>query len=263
MLIDSPRLTDRDRAHWAHMEHYDTVLAHSPRLDRLAEQARAAVEQFAAEGDCYVSVSWGKDSVTAAHLALQVAPDARLVWVRSRHFEMPECEQVRDAFLAAHPQARYEEIEVELRNPKRGEPGYAERHLDPHADHQDILQEELTGRYVSGLRAEESRIRGISIGRRGLVTPGTCRPIGRWEATDVFAYLHREDLPVHPAYAMTMGGHYDRRWIRVHPLCSAPPAQSAVYRRDTDHWEDTYYGDVIAAARAARAHMWESRGVAG
>lgn len=263
MLIDSSRLTAADRAVWERLEHYDDVLSRSPRLGTLAGQARAAVERFAAGGGFYVSVSWGKDSVVAAHLALQVVPDARVVWVRSRHFEMPECEQVRDAFLAMHPAARYEEIEVELRNPKRGEPGFAERQEDPHADHQDVLKENLTGRYVSGVRAEESRIRGISIGRRGLVTPGTCRPIGRWEATDVFAYLYREDLPVHPAYAMTMGGHYDRRWIRVHPLCSAPPAQSAVYRKDTAHWEDTYYADVIAAARAARAHMWESRGVAG
>jgi len=263
VLIDSPRITTRDRAHWARMEHYDDVLSRSPRLDRLAEQARAAVTRFADAGDFYISVSWGKDSVAAAHLALQVVPGARLVWVRSKHFEMPECEQVRDAFLATHPQARYEEIEVELRNPKRGEPGFDERHLDPHADHQDVLKENLTGRYVSGVRAEESRIRRISVGHRGLVTPNTCRPLGRWEATDVFAYLHREGLPVHPAYAMTMGGALDRRWIRVHPLCSAPPAQSAVHRHDPAYWEDTYYPDVIAAARDARAHMWGKNGVAG
>ncbi|MGI5273138.1 phosphoadenosine phosphosulfate reductase family protein [Nonomuraea sp. CA-218870] len=256
MLIDSPRLTAADRETWARLEHYDDVLSRSPRLDRLADQARHAVAEFAAGGDYYVSTSWGKDSVTSAHLALQVAPDARLVWVRSKHFEMPECEQVRDAFLAVHPQARYEEIEVELRNPKRGEPGYAERHMDAHADHQDVLKEELTGRYVSGVRAEESRMRRISVGHRGLVTKGTCRPIGRWEATDVFAYLYREGLPVHPAYAMAVGGAYDRRWLRVHPLCSAPPARSAVYGGDGVHWEDTYFGDVIAAARAARRHLW-------
>lgn len=257
MLIDSSRLTAADRAVWERLEHYDDVLSRSPRLGTLAGQARAAVERFAAGGGFYVSVSWGKDSVVAAHLALQVVPDARVVWVRSRHFEMPECEQVRDAFLAMHPAARYEEIEVELRNPKRGEPGFAERHEDPHADHQDVLKENLTGRYVSGVRAEESRVRRMSVGHRGLVTRNTCRPLGRWDATDVFAFLYREGLPVHPAYAMSLSGAYDRRWLRVHPLCSAPPARSAVYA-GLDHgaWEDAYYADVIAAARAARAHMW-------
>lgn len=258
MLIDSPRITDRDRAHWARMEHYDQALAADPALDRLADQGRAAVREFVdRHGDrAYVSVSWGKDSVVAAHLALQAAPQTRLVWVRSRHFEMPECDQVRDAFLALHPGARYEEIEVELRNPKRGEPGYDTRHLDPHADHQDVLKEQLTGPYISGVRAEESRTRRISVAHRGLVTAGTCRPIGRWETTHVYAYLHREDLPVHPAYAMTAGGHYDRRWLRVHPLGSAPPPRSAVHGGDHAAWEDLYYADVLARARAARAHLW-------
>lgn len=257
MLIDSRRLTAADRAAWARMEHYDDLLSADPRLDRLERQARAAVAEFAAvDDDWYVSVSWGKDSVVAAHIALQAVPDARVIWVRSKHFETPECEQVRDVFLGQHPQARYQEITVTLRNPKRGEPGYDSRHLDPSADHQDVLKEELTGRYVSGLRAEESKIRRVSIAHRGLVTRNTCRPIGRWDATHVFAYLHREDLPVHPVYAMTVGGHYDRRWLRVHPLCSAPPAMSAVYGRDMAEWEDHYYADVIAAARAARTHMW-------
>jgi phosphoadenosine phosphosulfate reductase len=259
MLIDSPRLTARDREHWQRMEHYDDALSRDPRLDRLAEQARQAVAEFAAAGDFYVSVSWGKDSVVAAHLALQAAPGARVVWVRSRHFEMPECDLVRDAFLAAHPDARYEEIDVELRNPKRGEPGYDTRHLDPHADHQDVLKEELTGRYVSGLRAEESRMRRMSIAHRGLTTPNTCRPIGRWDATHVYAYLHREELPAHPAYAMSAGGHYDRRWLRVHPLCSAPPARSAVHGGDHAAWEDLYYPDVIEAALRVRAPMWQGQ----
>ena len=255
MLIGSPRLTDRDREHWQRLEHYDDALSQDPHLDWLEQQGIQAVRAFAAAGDFYVSVSWGKDSVAACHVALKAVPGARVVWVRSRHFEMPECEQVRDAFLTRHT-ARYEEIEVELRNPKRGEPGYDDRHLDPSADHQDVLRETLTGRYVSGVRAEESRVRRISIGHRGLTTRNTCRPVGHWQATHVFAYLHREGLPVHPAYAMTAGGYYDRRWIRVHPLCSAPPAQSAVYGGDSAAWEDAYYPDVITAARRARAHMW-------
>lgn len=257
MLINSPRITARDRQTWERLAHYDEALAADPRLDRLADQARRAVAEFAAAGPFYVSVSWGKDSVVAAHLALQVVPDAHLQWVRSKHFETPETEAVRDVFLAGHPRARYTEIEVELRNPKRGEPGFEARHEDPGADHQDVLAEELDGRYVSGVRGEESRIRGISIAHRGLVTRNTCRPIGKWNAVQVFAYLAREDLPVHPVYAMSAGGYYDRRWLRVHPLCQALPAQSAVHGRDPATWEDLYYADVIAAAHAARAHLWE------
>ena len=96
----------------------------------------------------------------------------------------------------------------------------------------------------------------MTIGHRGLGTANTCRPIGHWDATHAFAYLYREGLPVHPVYAMTVGGHHDRRWLRVHPLCQAPPARSAVHDNTRDTWEDTYYGDVIADALAARAHLW-------
>lgn len=251
MLIDSPRITPQDREHWERLEHYDDVLSRSPRLDRLADEARRAVAEFAAGGEFFISVSWGKDSVAAAHLALQVAPTAVVRWARARHVETPECEQVRDAFLAMHPGARYEEIEYEFPVPLRFEPGHED------APDFDALGQVLAGRHVSGIRAEESRIRRISIHHRGPVTVNTCRPLARWQATDVFAFLHREGLPVHPAYAMTMGGHYDRRWIRVHPLGTATRAQSAVYRHDWAAWEDAYYADVITAAKKARAHMWE------
>ncbi|GAA3878380.1 hypothetical protein GCM10022243_48860 [Saccharothrix violaceirubra] len=256
MLIDSTRITDRDRDHWDALERYDRMLAADPALDRKAESAVAEVRAFLDAGEAYVSVSWGKDSVVVAHLAALAELTVRVVWVRSVLFETPECDAVRDAFLDAHPQVRYEEIAVEMRNPKRGEPGYDTRHADPHADHQDVLRETLTGRWISGLRGEESRMRRMSIAHRGLSTKNTCRPIGRWDATHVFAYLWREKLPVHPVYAMTAGGHYDRRWLRVHPLGSAPPARSAVHGRDMDSWEDAYYGDVLAAARQARAHLW-------
>src|SRR5690606_35160428 len=92
MLLDPPRLTPRDRDHWARLEHFDDALSHDPDLDRLEARGRAAVEQFAQGGDWYVSVSWGKDSVAAAHIALQVNPRAVLRWARARHVEMPECE---------------------------------------------------------------------------------------------------------------------------------------------------------------------------
>lgn len=251
MLIDTARLTDRDRAHWERLAHYDDALSRDPALTRMEQQGVAAVTRFAETGEPWsVSVSWGKDSVVAAHLALLAVPTARLVWARAKDVETPETEQVRDSFLATHPSARYEEIEYEFRVPLRFEPGHTT------APTQDALKETLTGRYVSGLRAQESRTRRISIGHRGLVTTNTCRPIGRWDATHIFAYLTRQDLPIHPAYAMTAGGHYDRQWLRVHPLGTAGPAQSAVHTHDPAAWENTYYPDVLAAARRARAHLW-------
>jgi len=252
MLIDSPRLTPGDRKHWARMEAFDARLATSPLLDTLAEEGRAAIAEWRAAGPGIIGTSWGKDSVVAAHLTYQVDPTIPLVWVRTDPYEMPECEQVRDAYLAAHPDTRYDERRAVLRVPKRGEPGYEAHLADPNQKGQDVLGEMIKERYISGVRGDESRVRRMSVGRHGAVTKNTCRPLASWSAVDVFAYLYRENLPVHPAYAATYGGRLDRRLLRVHQLCSPPPPNLTVVLH---HWEDHYYGDTIAAAHAIRYAM--------
>lgn len=251
MLIDSPRLTPADRAEWARRTRYDRAQGASPRMRHLEGEATAAVRRFAAAHDDWrVSVSWGKDSVAAAHVALLAVPDARIVWAKARDVEMPECCLVRDAFLATHPAARYEEVEYAFRVPLRFElTGEA-------AEDQDALREALSGPYVSGVRAEESDVRRISMFRHGTETANTCRPIGLWRATDVFAYLEGESLPVHPAYAMTFGGLLDRRMLRVHALGTVLPGTPVGNATTHTIWEDSYYADVIESARAARACLW-------
>ena len=255
MLIDSPRLTAADHQHWARMEHYDDVLSRDPRLDRLADQGRHAIREWAAAGPGVASVSWGKDSVVMAHLAATSGVDVPLVWVRGEPWETPECQQVRDHFLAAHPHVRYEERPVTYLNPRRGEPGDDATDRPPPSW---VFEQVVPERYITGLRGQESRMRAMSIAHRGMVTARTCRPIARWTAEQVFSWLHREDLAVHPVYAMTSGGHYDRRWLRVHTLGGRGPDRSAVHGWDMTGWEDTYYGDVITAAIASRTHMWVS-----
>lgn len=248
MLIDSPRLTEADRKVWARYEYFDARLARSPRLAEMEDEARATIEQFAATGPCIASISWGKDSVVVAHLVATstVADRVPLMFARARHWETPEVDQVRDTFLAAYPHVTYEEREYVFRVPMRGEEG--EGTLS-----QDALTEVLPRRYISGVRAEESRIRRISILHRGEITKNTCRPIGRWRSTDVFAYLHKYDLPIHPVYAMSMGGAWQRDWLRVHALGFAPRLSPAWGAMDLHAWEQAYYADVIEAAQRARA----------
>lgn len=247
MLIDSPRITDRDFEHWANISRYDALLANNTRMRRLCQQATMIVEEWRDAGVGVISVSWGKDSVVAADIALKVDPTLPVVWVRSDPFETPECELVRDAFLATHPGCRYEERVAILRNPKRGEPGFEEHRLNG-GKHQDVLSELIPERWISGLRGQESRMRQNSLRWHGYVTPKTARPLAGWEAPDIFAYLHRENLPVHPVYAMSFGGVLDRQWLRVHPLCSVIDSKT-----DVPAWEDAYYGDVIADALRIRA----------
>lgn len=246
MLIDSPRLSPQDRHAWQQLERYDQKLG--PHLTAKTNTALQRIRGFWADepsGVC--SVSWGKDSTVIADLVATTGLPIPIVWVRSDPFEMPECDQVRDVFLNHHPHVIYEERVAVLRNPKRGQEGYEAHHMDPGRRHQDILKEHITGRYISGVRAQESRIRRSSARWHGAVTQKVCRPIIDWTGAEVFAYLNHHHLPVHPAYAMTYGGQLDRQWLRVHPLCSYHE-ESSIHGQDKTSWEDHYYTDTITTA---------------
>ena len=242
MLLDSHRLKRGDREHWAMLERYDHRLGVG--LDAKEEMALGRIQEWWEAGGGVCSVSWGKDSTVVAHLVGMSGLPIPIVWVRSDPFEMPECEDVRDSLLGLHPNLAYEERIAVLRNPKRGMPGYEAHQANPDRKHQDVLGELIRERYVSGVRAEESAMRRASARWHGAVSKRTCRPILDWSGADVFAYMASRGLPVHPAYAMSYAGRLDRRWLRVHPLCSHHE-ESGVHGRDMSSWEDDYYGDAI------------------
>lgn len=239
-LIRSPRHTAEDLEAWARWERYDRMLADDRSLARQTERAQRIVQEFVADGPCHVGVSWGKDSVVVAHLAVTAGVDAPLVWARADRAENPDCVLVRDAFLAQYPQARYEERMYSWRVPLRGEPGF---HDSPG---QDALGETLPGRYVSGVRAAESGRRRVAMCRHGETSASTCRPIGWWPHELVWAYLEMHGLPVHPAYGCTWGGRIDRSVVRVHALRTAVGDME---------WEGWYYPDEAASLGWVRTRL--------
>jgi phosphoadenosine phosphosulfate reductase len=244
MLIDTDRLTAADREAWTRLERYDHACY--PRVERAVDRALTAIRDWWGDGTQggVCSVSWGKDSTVCADLVARTGLPIPIVWVNRAPFEPPETGWVRDAFLAAH-QVDYREIEAKPRDPRRGEPGFEENNANPSFRWEDALNEHIGNhhRYLSGIRADESSSRTLSLRRLGAVTRRTCRPIGTWTARDVFAYLAGRNLPVHPAYAMTYGGVLDRERLRVHTLCS--PMGDA-------RWEQAYFGDIIADALSHR-----------
>ncbi|WP_166345064.1 phosphoadenosine phosphosulfate reductase family protein [Phytoactinopolyspora limicola] len=250
MLIDSPRLTAADRAAWDRLAAYDAILARDPALARMADRARGVIAEFAAAGPCYASTSWGKDSTVAAHLLATSGVDVPLVWVRVDQWENPDCLLVRDAFLSRYDHIDYHEITT---------PATSRRWWDPddgtHTDTSRTLKggfaeasRRFGARHISGIRGEESRIRRIVQARWGDAGPSACRPLGRWDATHVFAWLHAHDLPVHPAYAMSIGGVLDRRWLRVSSIGGVRGAD-----KGRAEWECRYYPDIVPAHAGGHA----------
>lgn len=236
MLLPSKRYSAADAERWASLERADAVYASTLRYQRHVDRAEGWLRGFVADGrHAYAGVSWGKDSTVLADMVARVAPSLPLVWVRVDPIANPDCVLVRDAFLALHTAARYEEIAVECSRDRDGwhatgtlERGFAEaatRHGDAH---------------VSGVRAQESGARKRRMMASGETTDATCAPIGWWQAEDVFAYLHARGLPVHPAYACGISGAWTRERIRVASLGG---------QRGRGHgrqeWERTYYGDTL------------------
>lgn len=241
MLVDSPRLTDADRNAWGRLERYDAALAADPRLLRKEEQAVDAVTRFGSRGPCYAGVSWGKDSVVVAHLVALSGVRVPVVRLRMERWENPDCDAVRDRFLAGHPDCDYHEIVYPPGAPRWWEADDGDPLPTTYAGF-DLAAARFGDRHISGVRADESTVRRIAMRRWGTGADAarTCRPVGWWTAVDVFAYLHLRGLPVHPAYAQTVGGHLDRGDLRVHSLGGVHGAASG--RSD---WEARYYPDVV------------------
>lgn len=235
VLIASPRHTARDLERWAINEREDE--ANAGRID-WEKKVNAAMAEMAAwiargDGDGYLGVSWGKDSVVVAHLLWRLHRERGVrypsVWVRLTGAENPDCHMVRDSFNDSHPGGEYAEVVADVGQRRMSVDGFA------------IASQLYGDRHISGVRAEESAVRRIRTRRWGLSTERTCAPIAWWSTADVFAYLWRERLPVHPAYACTAGDVYERRHLRVSAIGG---------RRGTGfgrgEWEARYYPERTA-----------------
>lgn len=234
MILTSRRHRPDDVEHWRYCEKLDDV--HALRwTDAKMIKAMDVIEAFCARGRCYAGVSWGKDSVVLAHILACIHEErgvaVPLVYVRVNPIANPDCDAVRDVFMGRFPWLPYEEVDVEYDTAKSGwkagenlRRGFEQ--VFPRYSH----------RHISGVRGAESGQRKARMHAFGTTTENTCAPIGWWSTQDVWTHLRVFDLPVHPAYACTMGGMLDRDRIRVASLTG---------QRGRGHgraeWERTYY----------------------
>lgn len=250
-LLPSPRHQPGDLEAWQRAARLDHALAHSPELARATSLARARIEEFAERGPCHVACSWGRDSATVAHIAhglglpviwAVIGPTNR--WQHKQRMDNPDCPAVRDAYLDQWPVDVYIEAPFGVRRTKRGPV-----EVWPHtaAEHEAWGE----GRAITGIRADESPDRSISMIHHGHTTRRTCRPIIDWPSRLVWAYLARHDLPIHPAYAMTYGGVLSRDRIRVHSLGGTMGAGAGRLQ-----WEDAYYPEAREVRGGASMTPW-------
>lgn len=236
MLIECDRHRPDDLAHWRSLEAGDLmyVRANKRRLDRLVSESLRFMREFVAAGPCYQGVSWGKDSVVLAELARREGVTIPLVWVCVDGAENPHCTLVRDAWLDAHPSERERYVEIHAEAGRR-DGGTSKRGFEEAA-------KRFGDRYLSGVRRDESRARNMRYLGHGANSARTSAPLSNWRNEDIFAFCARERLPLHPVYAMSLGGQFPREHIRTASLGGSRGAQFG--RRE---WEMVYYRDELAS----------------
>ena len=244
MIIQSDRWMPGDLEEWRREERHDAL--HAGRVHHKETRAMDAISEFfAADTSGYVGVSWGKDSVTVAHLVHRLRIDVPVVWVKIEPLFNPDCELVRDKFLSRFD-IDYHEIVVSWRDDQKqawaGHGLSTPSFSPPESAAVPGFKEakaKFGSRHVSGVRSQESTVRHFRMVKHGHNSPNTCAPIGWWSDRDVFAYLHKYNLPIHPAYAMSFGGLYSRESIRVDALGGGKGGE----RRS--QWESRYYSDQV------------------
>ena len=250
-LIPSSRHRPWDIEHWERVSRNDLRFAQTRQFRSLVARSRDDIVRFKQAGPCYAGTSWGKDSTVLAHLVASVvlSDPIPLVHISMENIRSPECAEVRDRFLAAHPHPYHELVE---------QCGYGDGEYG--ADEWDTAGTMKRGfaraaqrfgdRYLSGVRGEEATYRLIRVRNLGTVGERTCVPLGYWRARDVWAYLTLHDLPIHPAYAMNEGGAWDRDWLRVSSL-GCPRGDS----RGKAEWQRRYYPIEMEQLRQAAARL--------
>ncbi len=130
----------------------------------------------------------------------------------------PDCADVRDRFFAMYPSTKNRYDEVVVRCVVKSSTG----RFDTNGAYRQGFKE-CARRYgrsrISGIRAEESATRKMSIKRHGVVTVhGSIRPIAKWTSDDVFGFISANNLPLAAAYPCSLEGMLDRGRVRLNNL---------------------------------------------
>lgn len=247
MLIVTARHTQADLDVWRDYEEVDAINSTSSRLSHKEMQAAEVIRKFAEIGPSYIGVSWGKDSVVVADIAMRHGINLPLVHLYCRPSHNINCDLVRDAFLAIYQSADYHEIICDYSDIyAKGLPAHIQDKFTDDVWYKTwgAVSSCFGDRHVSGVRGAESHTRSIRMKRWGTTTKHTCAPIGYWTTDDVYAYLHKYNLPVHPNYAMLGGGRWKREYLRVAEIGDVHG--NGMGRTE---WEQEYYSDALNRVR--------------
>lgn len=163
-------------------------------VERARRDVRAALEAYEAP---FVACSFGKDSAVLLHLVHETDPSVPARFLRWGESEMlHEYGEVMAAWHRRYPELVVHVLDLDRDSVDEAVPDrWTQLHTLAPAD-----------AYFSGLRAEESHARAITLSIHGTTyrtAAGITRicPLASWTTRDVAAYAVEHDLPMLAAYA--------------------------------------------------------------
>ena len=231
MLIECERHTKEDLDLWCELEEADLINYRISNMQFKEQKAINLIKEFSVK-PFYVSVSWGKDSITVLHLAIRACVKLNVVTAVGNYktvaFNDFYIKDVKNIF-----QSRYNFIYNEIIYPEY-----------PPKSKQKVLYNygrNNISRHILGIRSNESSIRKLSAKVHGNSTENVCRPILNWSTDDVFSYCAKHNLPLHPNYGFLGAGRYNRKFLRVGGSIGGEDGRNF----GRAEWEKEYYLDVL------------------
>ena len=218
MLIKIDKHTELDLELWKEYEEADSV--HSE-LSSFKEKEEKSLELLERTKPKVISVSWGKDSSVLAHLAHRA--DLCCVYLYLCPFpydtENPYSYLVSDKFLELYKLKHYVvKYYCKTSAKDRKDNANEDKILNEWKKMAAEANKLFGGRFATGIRMQESSGRAINGKLYGEETKDSVRPLLKWSQNDIFAYLKKHDVPVHPYYACLDSGRFKREQIRVGTL---------------------------------------------
>jgi len=224
MLIKTSRHTEKDLELWKDYEEFDSITEYS---NNKVNKSISIIKLFLTlnEKSC-IMTSWGKDSIVLLDLFCKTGIKKPVVYMRFKDRANPDCDYVRDYFLENNNIDYHEEVFNYSEVRKSG------KHW--------IELFKKYGKRCTGIRNDESGVRALQWYINGYQSINSCRPLSLWSNQEVFAYIHKNKLPLSPVYGYLGGGRYKREKLRTHSLYGS--SGDGIGRKE---WEKEYYQDVL------------------
>lgn len=211
----------------------------------------------------YISISGGKDSEVLAHMAAAIMPRVPM-WSWMDDLEWPETRVLLENLKSergwnvniVYRGGLWEQM-VGIGKSPFDHNYFYDKDLIPNSRRMCVSDMKTV---FLGLRADESKARMKNAMKRGTHYAKqdgmqVVAPLQFWSATDIYAYLISNDLPIHPVYSQDAFHEFDPGRLRVSWWIPSPEVSRHGYCRWLQHYHINEFNKLVTAFPETRCYI--------